>query len=105
MSTRFPIPLRQAARMLGLGPNKLFRALRERRVLDRNNLPYRSYVDRGLFTTKLKGYQHQVVGQRPYAVTHVTARGLNWLAREFDVQIAQEQAHQGTTHQPSGTRA
>ena len=62
MSTRYPIPLREGARMLGLGPNKLFRALRERRVLDRNNMPYRCYVQQGLFTTKLKGFEHQAIG-------------------------------------------
>ena len=105
MSTRYPIPLREGARMLGLGPNKLFRALRERRVLDRNNMPSRCYVQQGLFTTKLKGFEHQAIGQQPYAVTHVTAKGLTWLARQFDVQIIEEQAHQGASHQQTGTRA
>lgn len=76
--------------MLNLGPNKLFRALRQRGVLDQNNLPYRKYSDQGLFTTELKAFEHEAVGQRLYAVTHVTPKGIEWLAREFHVQIARE---------------
>ena len=33
----------------GIGRNKLFSILREKKVLDRNNIPYQSYVDRGYF--------------------------------------------------------
>lgn len=33
----------------GIGRNKLFSILRDKKVLDRNNVPYQSYVDRGYF--------------------------------------------------------
>lgn len=96
MSLRYPLPIREAARVLGLGPNKLFRALRRRKVLDQHNMPYRRYVERGLFTTDLRGYNHQHTGTQLYAVTHVTQRGMAWLAREFDLQITEAQPHRAT---------
>jgi hypothetical protein len=33
----------------GIGRNKLFEILREKKVLDRGNVPYQEYVDRGYF--------------------------------------------------------
>ena len=33
----------------GLGRNKLFNLLREKKVLDRNNIPYQNFVDSGYF--------------------------------------------------------
>lgn len=35
--------------IVGMGRNKLFQLLREKGVLDRNNIPYRKYVDAGYF--------------------------------------------------------
>ncbi|MDX1816091.1 MAG: phage antirepressor KilAC domain-containing protein [Marinobacter sp.] len=83
--------LSDAAVMLNLGPKKLFRALRSRQVLDKNNLPGSRYTGRGLFTVELKTYTHPALGEKVYAVTHVTDKGLKWLAREFDVEITQAQ--------------
>jgi phage antirepressor YoqD-like protein len=83
--------LSDAARLLNLGPQKLFRALRNRQVLDTNNLPAPRYKGRGLFTVELKSYAHPKLGEKLYAVTHVTDKGLKWLAREFDVEITQAQ--------------
>lgn len=88
-------PLHEAARMLNLGPQKLYRALRHRKVLDKRNLPFRRYVANGLFTSELKAYKHPTMGQKLYATPHVTEKGLKWLAKEFDVEIASEQP---TTH-------
>lgn len=82
-------PLHEAARMLNLGPQKLYRALRHRKVLNNNNLPYRYYVERGLFTSELKQYEHPTLGQKLYATPHVTDDGIKWLAKEFEIEIAQ----------------
>lgn len=82
-------PLIEAARMLNLGPQKLYRALRARKVLNNNNLPYRCYVQRGLFTSELKQYEHPTLGPKLYATPHVTDEGIKWLAREFEVEITQ----------------
>lgn len=45
------IEMKEAAKVLncGMGRNKLFEFLRNRKVLDRNNQPYQQYVDNGYF--------------------------------------------------------
>ncbi len=94
-------PLHQAARMLNLGPQKVYRALRARQVLDKNNLPYRQYVNQGLFTTELKSYEHPTLGEKVYATPNVTQKGIKWLAEQFEVEITQASktsAPQGATN-------
>jgi|GEM_PF-2558164 len=82
-------PLIEAARMLGMGPIKTYHALRARKILDKNNLPYRRYVNQGLFTTELKSYEHPTLGPKLYATPNVTEKGMRWLAEQFEVEIAQ----------------
>jgi phage antirepressor YoqD-like protein len=89
-------PLYEAARMLNLGPIKLYHALRARKVLDKNNLPYRCYVQQGLFTSELKSYEHPTLGPKMYATPHVTDKGIKWLAKEFEVEITEANSHQET---------
>lgn len=50
-SSKSALPMDQVAKVLnvGIGRNKLFEILREKKVLDRNNVPYQEYVDRGYF--------------------------------------------------------
>lgn len=46
------IPMDQVAKVLdirGIGRNKLFELLREKEILQRNNVPYQKYIDRGYF--------------------------------------------------------
>jgi anti-repressor protein len=46
------IDMRNVAAVLnipGMGRNKLFALLREKKILDRNNIPYREYQERGYF--------------------------------------------------------
>lgn len=47
------IDMRTVATVLnmGVGRNKIFEILREEKVLDRKNMPYQSYIDRGYFRT------------------------------------------------------
>ena len=89
-------PHYEAARMLNLGPIKLYHALRSRKVLNNNNLPYRSYVEQGLFTTELKSYKHPTLGLKTYATPQVTEKGIRWLAKEFEVEITEANSHQKT---------
>lgn len=91
-------PLYEAARMLNLGPQKMFSALRHRKVLTKQNLPFRQYVDQGLFTTELKQYKHPTLGNQTYARTHVTDKGIEWLAKEFEVEITRETANNSAAH-------
>jgi phage antirepressor YoqD-like protein len=71
----------EAAKMLGIGRNKLFAELRKRRVLMmgiRQNEPYQTFIERGYF--RVKGAK---VGSRSAVKvvpqTYVTARGLAWM--------------------------
>ena len=46
------VAMKEVAKVLGikgLGRNKLFKFLRDKKILDRNNMPYQEYVDRGYF--------------------------------------------------------
>jgi len=58
----------------GLGRNKLFKLLRERKILSENNLPYRVYIERGYFRVL-----ETFVGERLLVVTHVTQLGLQFI--------------------------
>ena len=53
MGSSDAIDMRKAATTLnmGIGRNKLFELLRENGVLDRHNIPYQTYIDRGYFRT------------------------------------------------------
>ena len=46
------VAMKEVAKVLGikgLGRNKLFKFLRDKKILDRNNMPYQEYVDREYF--------------------------------------------------------
>ena len=46
------VAMKEVAKVLGIkgmGRNKMFKFLRDRKILDRNNMPYQEYVDRGYF--------------------------------------------------------
>ena len=51
-SSKTAIPMDRVAKVLGikgLGRNKLFAVLREKKILDNGNTPYQEFVDRGYF--------------------------------------------------------
>lgn len=51
-SSKTAIPMDRVAKVLGikgLGRNKLFAVLREKKILDNGNIPYQEFVDRGYF--------------------------------------------------------
>lgn len=71
------------AKALGIGRNKLFRLLRDRRILMNNNTPYQQYIDAGYFVVKEKPIQMGGdVINKPQ--TYVTAKGVDWLSRLLD---------------------
>ena len=67
-----------AAKTLGIGRNKLFRLLRDRRILMKNNAPYQQYIDAGYFVVKEKPIQmgDQVINKPQ---TYATPKGIAWL--------------------------
>src|SRR5690606_22311031 len=45
-------PMNDVAKCLGIGRNKLFAFLREKKIIRSNNTPYQEYIDRGYFAVK-----------------------------------------------------
>jgi Rha family phage regulatory protein len=68
------------AKTLGWGRNKLFRELRDRRILLANNTPYQEYIERGYFEVKQKPIR---MGESEVDMpqTFVTARGIEYLSK------------------------
>ncbi len=67
------IELGTAANVLGIkgiGRNKLFQVLREKKILKENNEPYREYIDRGYFRTIEQKYS------KPDGSTHINIKTL-----------------------------
>jgi phage antirepressor YoqD-like protein len=73
------LSVKEAAKLLRWGQNKLFAALRGMKILQWNNEPYQRFIDSGYFKVKL--------GTRPgsngepitYSTTKITGKGLCWL--------------------------
>ncbi|MDT3720326.1 hypothetical protein [Pseudomonas oryzihabitans] len=80
--------LDQVAALLGLGPNILRRRMRELKILNQGNeliaAPQhegRLFMDpRSRWCPTLRTYRH-------YAVVKVTERGVQWLAKQLNVEI------------------
>ncbi|TGB04710.1 BRO family protein [Halobacillus salinus] len=66
------------ARALGIGRNKLFMYLKQKKILMSNNTPYQTYLDRGYFVVKEKSIQMgDKVMNKPQ--TYVTPKGVDYL--------------------------
>jgi len=63
---------------LKLGRNRLFKWLRENKILTKNNIPYQQYVENGYFNVKenivLMGKE-----MKPVTTTMITGKGQIWL--------------------------
>lgn len=72
----------QTAKLLGWGRNKLFAALRNRKILMDDNLPYQAHIDNGRFIVKDtvidRGIKSIAVSQ-----TYITTKGQVWLSELF----------------------
>jgi len=82
-------PVKDVAKMLGIGTNKLFRRLREAKVLNKENIPYQSYISRGLFSVYHGTWNHPVTGTHHYAKTQITDQGINWLQQLINQEQTQ----------------
>jgi len=79
--------VQEAAKLIGIGSKKLFILLKEKNILDINNLPKRNYTEAGYLKTKLSSWTHPTTGQyqirsRPI----VTSKGVKWLKKMVDNQ-------------------
>lgn len=68
------------AKALGIGPNKLFRFLRDQKILLDNNVPYQEFMKRGYFRVVEKTIQ---MGDREKNIpqTLVTSKGVDYIAK------------------------
>lgn len=71
--------LQEVAKVLGTGPNRLFKFLREQGILMRNNLPYQQYIDNGCFKVIEKQYNDGLGESHTYSRTLVTGKGLAFI--------------------------
>ncbi len=76
----------QFAKVIGIGPRKIFEILRDLKILmtgfDRHNLPYQEYVDRGYFTVK-QGTFETNSETRISHTTLITGKGEIWLRKKL----------------------
>jgi anti-repressor protein len=84
--------IQEIAKILRVGPNKLFHFLREEGLLMRNNLPYQRHLDAGLFRVVEKQWEDDFGESHNYARTLVTGKGLAYihkrLNQKFSMQVA-----------------
>lgn len=73
-------PMSAVAKSLGIGRNKLFAFLREKKVLRYNNEPYQQYLDRGYFTVIEKPIVKGEVVEN-ITQTFVTAKGVDFIGK------------------------
>lgn len=78
-------PVGTVAKTLGIGPNKLFQFLRDKKVLisqgARYNLPYQEYMDRGYFEVRQYSITHFTQGIENKAQPLVTPKGVAYIHR------------------------
>ena len=78
--------VQEIAKVLGLGPNRLFTLLREEGLLMRNNLPYQQHLDAGYFRVVEGQYNDRNGQSRTYTRTLVTGKGLAYIQKRLQTQ-------------------
>jgi phage antirepressor YoqD-like protein len=68
--------VREAAKILGTGQNRLFAILREHNWVTDKNEPYQSKVDQKYLDMKLHEFEHPIYGTKTKATTLITSKGL-----------------------------
>lgn len=69
--------------MLGIGPRQIFAMLRDRRILNQENVPYQRYISQGLLAVRKEHWNHPTTGIRYHARPVVTNKGLEWLEHKL----------------------
>lgn len=76
--------LTEVAKSLGVGPRKLFRFLRDKGILRRDNLPMQAHMERGRFRVVQSPYTDPKTGRKcTRAQTVVTARGITFVQQSL----------------------
>lgn len=85
-------PIRDIAKVLGTGQNRMFKWLRDTGILMSNNTPYQRFVDEGYFRVVEKSYKDQVGEAHTYTRTLVTGKGLTYLQKKWAQAHSQSKA-------------
>ena len=67
----------------GIGRNKLFKELRENKILMNNNLPYQKYIDSGYFETS-ESVIKRTHGDQIIMTTYITGKGQLWVSKKIN---------------------
>lgn len=66
------------AKSFGIGRNTMLRHLRDMQILDMNNRPYQTYLNRNLFEIKLSNRNNLT-----FSTTYITGKGSEWLHKKL----------------------
>lgn len=79
------LPMDRVAKVLniGIGRNRLFEILREKKVLDKNNIPYQTYVDRGYFRVIEQKFTKPSGETQINIKTLVYQRGVDYIRKQL----------------------
>jgi anti-repressor protein len=77
------LSLNDAAKLLGLGRNRLMRKMRESGILNANNVPYQAYLERKLFRVTEQHWTDREGKAHIQKTTRVYQRGIEFLRRKF----------------------
>lgn len=85
--------LDQAAAVLGIGPRKLRRRLREIGVIDHEGTLAPAYRDKGhLYVDTRQRWNASIGSWTSYGVVMSTERGIEWLAGQLGITITRKDA-------------
>lgn len=83
-SSRDAVSIRDAAKVLGTGQNRLFDWLRGQKILMADNRPYQRYLDAGYFRLIQQVWRDRQGEEHLYTKTLLTGKGLTWLQKRWD---------------------
>ena len=83
------VDMKECAKILnmGIGRNRLFEFLRSRAILDRKNLPYQSFIDRGYFRTVETSYTKADGTNCINIKTVVYQKGMDYIRKIYNESI------------------
>jgi len=74
------LSMNQAAKVIGLGRNTMFQILRKHNILEDDNTPYQTYIDRGYFEVVVKQIFPSYSKKIKYEpVTLITDKGIFYI--------------------------
>jgi len=79
--------VQQVSKVFGIGPNKLFRFMREDKMLMQDNLPYQHHIDAGRFRVVERCFKDEHGERTTYTRTFVTGKGLTYIQRRLQASM------------------